>query len=482
MKTNFWRIAAALLLLLTAALAGCTPAAEEVPEARGTCEAGICLSANKLTVQSGGEIEIQSGATLDLQSGATTDFSGGIDLDGAAITLSADGSTTFGSTTDDIITATIGASTGYLVVDTGNLKVGNGTPTVTLNGEDLYVNGTAEVDGTLYADGDLDVDGAVTANSTLDVDGAVTANSTLDVDGAVTLNSTVDIDGNITSGTGFVTVTDSLIVDGQADAVQFTLQGHSSQTSDLFVAETSAGLDKFVIDGSGNTEIAGTLSMTGSIAANGGLTVDSTAFVVEDTSGNVRTAGTLNSYGASKFASTVVTGTLDVSGGATFNSTMDIDGAITSGTGAITMTDNVFIDGLQDAIQLLVQGHSTQTSNLFVCETSAGTDVFTVTNAGNVDAAGTLQYGANNLYPLGYGSSGYQVVVGNNNITGALRVTHGLTTPSWGSCTLGFSPSVVTGTVCAVTMAGAVVTVSVYISTTLSGAAAPIYWQVIGTP
>jgi hypothetical protein len=42
-----------------------------------------------------------------------------------------------------------------LSVLTGNLKVGNGVPTQTQDGEDLYVEGMLEVDGAIYADGGI---------------------------------------------------------------------------------------------------------------------------------------------------------------------------------------------------------------------------------------------------------------------------------------------------------------------------------------
>ncbi len=43
-----------------------------------------------------------------------------------------------------------------------------------------------------------------------------------------------------------------------------------------------------------------------------------------------------------------------------------------------TMTGQLFIDGGADEIQLLVQGHSTQTSDLFIVEDSAGADIFQI--------------------------------------------------------------------------------------------------------
>ena len=58
------------------------------------------------------------------------------------------------TTTDDV---TVGDD----ITVTGDLKVGNGTPGLTLNGEDAYVEGTFEVDGSVQ------FDGAVTCNAAL---------------------------------------------------------------------------------------------------------------------------------------------------------------------------------------------------------------------------------------------------------------------------------------------------------------------------
>ncbi|MBI4713603.1 hypothetical protein HY771_00205, partial [Candidatus Uhrbacteria bacterium] len=50
------------------------------------------------------------------------------------------------------ITATPGGATNLFNVLTGNLQVGNGTPTLTLDGEDLYVEGSFETDGAVRID------------------------------------------------------------------------------------------------------------------------------------------------------------------------------------------------------------------------------------------------------------------------------------------------------------------------------------------
>lgn len=67
-----------------------------------------------------------------------------------------------------------------------------------------------------------------------------------------------------------------------------------------------------------------------------------------------------------------------------------------SGPAAGTALANTFgaaqvIDGATDAIQLRVQGHTTQTSDLIVAEKSDGTDVFNLDNAGNAVMAGTAK-------------------------------------------------------------------------------------------
>jgi hypothetical protein len=148
----------------------------------------------KFVVASGGEIEVQSGGTFDLQSGATTDFSSGIALDGGTLSWDDDADTASVEGSDDVINHTLGAAAGYHAFLTGNVKVGNGTPGTAQDGEDLYVEGGFEADGTAR------------------------------FDGAVTLNSTLDVDGNITSGTGGITLADTIAVTGAADfasTVQF---------------------------------------------------------------------------------------------------------------------------------------------------------------------------------------------------------------------------------------------------------------------
>lgn len=352
-----------------------------------------------------------------VQTGTDT-RSGNLDLNGNDLIIDTDGDSILDENTDDAIRLTLGGATGTFSVLTGNFKVGNGSPSTAQDAEDAYVEGGFEVDGTTR------------------------------LDGAVNANSTLDVDGNISSGTGAITATDNVIVDGAADAEQLVIQGYSTQTNNPFVIEQSDGTDKFTVSNAGNVVVAGTSDLQGNVSDSGGtLTVADNAaitgqadaeqlvvtgyttqtnslFVVEDSSNsdifevessqinannnpivNIGAAGTdFGTDGSLTTAQTVTvsaggltvtaggisiaSGALDADGAVTLNSTVDIDGNISSGTGAITITDNVLVDGAADAEQLIVQGNGTQTNNIFVVEQSDGTDVGTISNAGLLTLGG----------------------------------------------------------------------------------------------
>ena len=161
-KINRTIAAFGVVAVLMLALVGCVP--REEPEARTYgCVVYTEQGCGKYIVASGGEIEVQSGGTIDIQSGATTDFSSGIDLDGGSLIIDADGDSILVEVSDDLVTFTPGAATGSLEIRTGNLQVGDGTPGETHNGEDFYVEGISEFDGSAY------FDGAIDADSTIDV-------------------------------------------------------------------------------------------------------------------------------------------------------------------------------------------------------------------------------------------------------------------------------------------------------------------------
>lgn len=70
----------------------------------------------------------------------------------------------------DLLRAGIDAySNNITVLNPKNLKVGNGTPSVTQNGEDMYVEGTFEVDGAARFDGTTALNGTTTVTGDLTV-------------------------------------------------------------------------------------------------------------------------------------------------------------------------------------------------------------------------------------------------------------------------------------------------------------------------
>lgn len=105
-----------------------------------------------------------------------------------------------------------------------------------------------------------------------------------------------------------------------------------------------------------------------------------------------------------------------------------LDGSSVSGS-ALTLGGALTIDGSADAVQLNVQGHSTQTNKIFNVETSTGADSFSVTAAdvtiGRYD--GTWGNGTGAIYWNGQYGSGQWIQGGDNSwrLTNALRTGGG---------------------------------------------------------
>lgn len=203
--------------------------------------------------------------------------------------------------------------------------------------------------------------------------------------------------------------------------------------------------------------------------------------------GNGTPNTTLNGEDAYIEGTFEVDGALNLDGAVDMDSTLDVAGNVSDGGGTFTIADDVLIDGAADANQLTVQGYTTQTNSLLVLEQSDGTDKVTVANTGNTDIAGTLQYGANNLYPVGYASSGQQLVYGTDSITGTATAAHGLTTVTFALCTLGEDPTSGAGEAayCTVSVSGNAVTLKAWQDDFVTEATetdVAIQWIVVGAP
>jgi hypothetical protein len=316
-----------LLILLMGALA-CGP--EEAVPRSYSCNVYTEQGCAKFVVASGGEIEIQSGGTFDLQSGATVDFSGGVDLDGSTLAFDTDGDTTMVASTDDIITATVNVTDGYLVISVGNLKVGNGSPSTAQDGEDAYVEGGFEVDGTARFDGAIDA------------------------------NSTADIAGNISSSSGPITITDNVLIDGAADAIQLQVQGYTTQTNNLAVFEQSGGTDVATLTNAGILTVLSSINGTADVDVGtwANLSLQSTIVITEGST--ITPTGTYQVI-TSSIACTTSTSAAIADGGETgdvliLRNGNAADAIVVDGTGAnVECKANVSL-GASDTLMLIWNG------------------------------------------------------------------------------------------------------------------------------
>lgn len=173
-----------------------------------------------------------------------------------------------------------------------------------------------------------------------------------------------------------------LVIDGTRDEIQLRVQGYTTQTNQLLVLEQSDGTDVLTVTNAGNLGYNGTSTFGGNSTVNGKLLIDGQADAIQlQVQGY--TTQTNNLLTLEQSDGTDVLGVAN-----TGNTTMA--GTVANSTAAYTVADNAIVDGQADAVQLTVQGYTTQTNNLLTLEQSDGTDVLGVANTGNVTIAGTV--------------------------------------------------------------------------------------------
>jgi DNA-binding transcriptional MerR regulator len=214
-----------------------------------------------ISATAGTETAIQIGSNWD----TAINGSGALNITGAAASTwsTTSGGLTINSTSANLalqtttsgnITFTTAAASGLVNILTGNLKVGAGTPGLTLNGDDAYVTGTFEADGASQFDGIVTATANINANAGLDIDDVfvvadggiltttanINANAGLDIDdvfvvadgGAVTSGESLtvndDVDVNLAAGEDLAVTS---IAAATVDLVTITNNGQGTTTT-----------------------------------------------------------------------------------------------------------------------------------------------------------------------------------------------------------------------------------------------------------
>lgn len=242
----------------------------EEPVARSySCAVYTEQGCAKFVIASGGEIEIQSGATLDVQSGSSVDFAAGLDMNSNTIVNIGAAGTDFGSDGSLVTAQTITVTAGGLVVTAGGATITAGGLVIVAGGADIQGGDvTLENDETLSNANDGTITATVAAGGSFNV---ATGNLTVgDPSGAsLTLNGNdgyiegtfeadggARFDGGVTVGAGDVTISNGLFLPTFADL----LIGDGDTVT--VTAVTVYGLDS-----------AGEVTMTLAVCSNEGQSV-----------------------------------------------------------------------------------------------------------------------------------------------------------------------------------------------------------------
>ena len=245
---------------------------------------------------------VTMGSTLSVVGAASV--GGSLGVSGNA---SVDGSLTIGGTFNFAtanVTGSLGISDSVSVGTTlsviSNTSVG-GTVTVTGNASGA---GTLDVKGAASVGGATTITGAISGASTLAVKGNASVGGTLKVTGNQENAGTLEAVGNTSVG-GTLTITNTVIAKDEMGSV-----GNASVGGSLTVTNDYVGLDRF--DNVGAASVGGSFVLTGDIDVAGGISGTTTLDIRQDASvggtftvtGNQDNAGTLSVIGAASVGGT----------------------------------------------------------------------------------------------------------------------------------------------------------------------------------
>ncbi len=234
-----------------------------------------------------------------------------------------------GATLDDqtayVWKFTGGSASGYFYIYQGNLKVGNGTPDVTLNGDDAYIKGQLEVDGAVQLDGALTgTAGATVSGGTINLNAS--SNNAVNI-GTGTTTSAVTIGG---AGTQSIDI-------GNGAAAKTVALGSSNTTSTTTILSGSGAVN---INVDNNQPVnVGTGTSTGTVTIGGAgaqsIAIGDGAAAKTVTLGSTNTTSTTTINAGS--GGVVVTGTIDAQAGLTVTGATNLAAAVLSGASPLIL-------------------------------------------------------------------------------------------------------------------------------------------------
>ena len=228
-----------------------------------------------------------------------------------------------------------------------------------------------------------------TTATTLNIGGDATTLSVGATTGTTSVNNTLNLVGNT------LTSADDLTIDPGGGGVKIGTgtQGIVDLTGDDLYVTGDLELDGSLVVGSDSVnDLTGTglQVSSGSLQATLGTSIesseisDSTIQEVDLNASNSPTSGYTLTYNSSTSGFTwtdlASSTTIWTDSGTTTYLTTTTDELVLGGSSPLSSA-KFSIDGDTDQIQLLLQANSTQTSNVFVIENSAGSDIFSVNNS-----------------------------------------------------------------------------------------------------
>ena len=414
----------------------------------------------------GFDVNITAGFSVDADAASNINVAGaGIDLtvesEAGRLVLKGDEAAANAIHLDanDAVTTGIDIDVGSisgLTIDGGLVDIGGGTGGTADGDNDLLVAADLEVDNTLDVDGDIDLDG----------DG-------FDVNITAGWSIVGDLVSYLTTAAGDIVLeaqTGSIVLKGDeavADAIY--LDANDAVTTGVTIAVGSvSGLNigggltdvgggtYATADGDNDLGVAADLEVDNTLDVDGDIDLDGDGFDVNITAG-WSIVGDLVSY--------LTTAVGDI--------------VLEAETGSIVLKGD---EAVADAIYL--DANDTVTTGVTI---AVGSVSGLAVTGGPVDIASTLQYGASDLYPVGFATSGQQAVYGSSLVTGTLAAPHGLTTVTFCVATLGEDPETGAGDGAFVTVAvsGNVCTLKVWQddwTTAATEVDVIVQWLVIGAP